>query len=98
MPGGDRAPFRLSGWCANRGPFRPQRRPGRSAASQRGWTMTVLGKILVIVNLVFSLVVGAFLILFFAKQTNWREAAEKWKKYADVAQADAQAAAAEARE
>jgi len=60
--------------------------------------MTVLGKILVIVNLVFSLVVGAFLILFFAKQTNWREAAEKWQKYADVAQADARAAAAEAQE
>src|SRR5947209_17227760 len=96
MPGGDRAPFRLSGWCANGGPFRPQRRPGRSTASQRGSTMTILGKILVIVNLVFSLFVGAFIVLFFAKQTNWREASEKWHRYADVAEADRQASEADA--
>ncbi|HEV3258300.1 MAG TPA: hypothetical protein VG013_15580, partial [Gemmataceae bacterium] len=60
--------------------------------------MTILGKILVIVNLVFSLVVGAFIVLFFAKQTNWREASEKWHRYADVAEADARTAVAETEE
>ncbi len=34
--------------------------------------MTVMGKILVIVNLVFSLVTGALLIVVFATRTNWK--------------------------
>src|SRR5207302_1447109 len=33
--------------------------------------MTVLGKILVIVNLVFSLVVGALIIMVYVARTNW---------------------------
>jgi len=58
--------------------------------------MTLLGKILTFVNLAFSLVVGAFIVLFFAKQTNWHDAADKWQKYADVAEADRKAADLEA--
>ncbi len=39
--------------------------------------MTTLGKILVIVNLVFSVVVAAVIIIAFITRTNWREGFEK---------------------
>jgi hypothetical protein len=39
--------------------------------------MTTLGKILVIVNLVFSVVTGALIIMIFITRTNWREGFEK---------------------
>jgi hypothetical protein len=47
--------------------------------------MTVLGKILVIVNLVFSLVTGALLILLFSTRTNYQKANEELVKEVQVA-------------
>src|SRR5205823_183634 len=44
-----------------------------------GTTMTVLGKILVILNLVFAIVVGGLLVVVYSRHTNW-EAAYKVKK------------------
>jgi hypothetical protein len=60
--------------------------------------MTVLGKILVIVNLVFSLATGALIVMVFAKQTNWKDAADKWHRSYDVARANADAYAQEMEE
>lgn len=53
--------------------------------------MTTLGKILVIINFVFSLLAAALIILVFAKQTNWKDNADKWHKSYDVVYAGAQA-------
>src|SRR5260370_38555245 len=53
--------------------------------------MTVLGKILAILNLVLSLVVGAFILMTFVGRTNWHAAYESMKKQAEVSQKDAQA-------
>lgn len=49
--------------------------------------MTALGKILVVVNLVVSLIVGAFLLMNFARGTNWQAGYERLKKYYEVSQA-----------
>jgi hypothetical protein len=51
-------------------------RTTRSARSmpKGGLSMTTLGKILVIVNLVFSLVTGALIIMVFVGRTNWKKA------------------------
>jgi hypothetical protein len=51
--------------------------------------MTILGKILVIVNLVFSLVTGALIVTVFATRTNWKDAYDVLKKRFDVAEANA---------
>lgn len=51
--------------------------------------MTILGKILVIVNLVFSLITGALIVTVFATRTNWKDAYEVLKKRFDVAEANA---------
>ncbi len=41
-----------------------------------GWIMNTIGKILVILNFLFSVVVGLFLVLYIANQTKHREAHE----------------------
>jgi hypothetical protein len=51
--------------------------------------MTILGKILVIVNLVFSLITGALIVTVFATRTNWKDAYDVLKKRFDVAEANA---------
>src|ERR1700722_19568180 len=51
--------------------------------------MTTLGKILAIVNLVLSLVVGAFIIMSYVARTNWHEAYNRVNDQLKVAQADA---------
>jgi hypothetical protein len=58
--------------------------------------MTVLGKILVIINLVFSLVVGALIIMVYIASTNWRAGYEKVTASLDVANKNVQAYAEEA--
>ena len=47
--------------------------------------MNIVGKILVILNLAFALIVGGFLIVDFATRTNWRKEYESLKKEMDVA-------------
>ncbi len=42
--------------------------------------MTAIGKIFVIINLLFSLVVAGFIVMVYAKSTNWAAAADKWQK------------------
>jgi hypothetical protein len=51
--------------------------------------MTILGKILVIVNLVFSLVTGFLIISVFVTRTNWKDGFDKLRKRYDVAEANA---------
>ena len=53
--------------------------------------MTTLGKILAIVNLVLSLVVGAFIIMSYVARTNWHAAYNLVNAQLKVAKADAQA-------
>jgi hypothetical protein len=52
--------------------------------------MTVVGKILVFVNLLFSLVVGGLIIMIFVAQTKWKENSEKWQKSYVAADRDSQ--------
>src|SRR6266550_7226839 len=53
--------------------------------------MNFLGKTLVIVNLIFSLVVGGLIIMVFIARTNWAEAYEKAKKEVAIANGNAKA-------
>jgi hypothetical protein len=53
--------------------------------------MTTFGKILAVFCLLFSLGVGALLILFHVTSTPWRVAVNKWQVAAELAQADVQA-------
>jgi len=53
--------------------------------------MTILGKILVIFNLLFSLVVAALLIMVYITRTNWADGFNKLKDRYDVANANARA-------
>ena len=47
--------------------------------------MNTIGKTLVILNLVFALVVGGFLVIDFATRNNWKTAYEALKREMDVA-------------
>src|SRR5262249_12593689 len=49
---------------------------GRRGPTEGGWTMTVVGKILVFVNLVFGLLAGGLLMVDFIARSNYA-AAEK---------------------
>src|SRR5437660_5742015 len=60
--------------------------------------MTILGKILAVVNLVLSLGVGAFIIMTYVARTNWHAAYENVQKQQQVSQADASAFKKEAEE
>ncbi len=53
--------------------------------------MTTLGKILAIVNLVLSLVVGAFIVMSYVARTNWHSAYNLVNAQLNVAKADATA-------
>jgi hypothetical protein len=53
---------------------------GFQEALAKGWNMNTIGKILVILNLVFALVVGGFLVIDFGTRTNWRTAYESLKR------------------
>ena len=57
--------------------------------------MTAIGKIFVIINLLFSLVVAGFIVAVYARSTNWADAAKKWQASAQVADASRQASEAE---
>jgi hypothetical protein len=52
--------------------------------------MTTLGKILVFVNLVFSLVTGALIVMVFVTRTNWKAGFETLKQRYDAAVANAE--------
>lgn len=60
--------------------------------------MTVLGKILVIVNLVFSLVTAGLIATVFVTRTNWKEGYTALRKKYEVAEANARIYAEEAKE
>jgi hypothetical protein len=64
---------------------------GEAAAPEGGSIMTVLGKILAIVNLVLSLAVGAFIAMTYVGRTNWHAAYESKAKQAEVSEKDARA-------
>jgi hypothetical protein len=51
--------------------------------------MNVLGKVLVILNLVFALATGCFLAVDFALRSNWKEYADGLQQKVDVAHANA---------
>jgi len=57
--------------------------------------MTVVGKILVFVNLVFSLVVGGLVLVVFSTRTNWEDYSTKLKAQYDVVNAERQQTADE---
>ncbi len=48
--------------------------------------MNTIGKILVVLNLVFALVVGGFLVIDFATRSNWKLAFDNLKREMEVAQ------------
>ena len=50
--------------------------------------MNTIGKTLVILNLVFALVVGGFLVIDFATRNNWKTAYEALKREMDVAKSN----------
>jgi hypothetical protein len=52
--------------------------------------MTILGKILAIVNLVFSLVTAFLIVMVYSTSTNWKKSVDDWTKRYQVAVADAQ--------
>ena len=60
--------------------------------------MTILGKILVFVNLLFSLVTGALVIMVYVTQNNWVDGFEKLKKNYQVSEANSRMYAQEAVE
>jgi hypothetical protein len=53
--------------------------------------MTAIGKIFVIINLLFSLVVAGFIVMIYAKSTNWKAATDKWQAAQIAADASRQA-------
>jgi hypothetical protein len=54
--------------------------------------MTAIGKIFVIINLLFSLVVAGFIVVVYAKSTNWAAAQKKWAASVQAAEASRDAA------
>jgi hypothetical protein len=60
--------------------------------------MTLLGRILVIVNLVFSVVTGVLVVTVFVTRTNWKIAYDGLRKRYEVAEANARIYADEAKE
>src|SRR5258707_451520 len=53
--------------------------------------MNTLGKILVVLNFVFALVVGAFLTVKFATETNWKAGVDQLRVELDIARKSNQA-------
>src|SRR3954454_20327321 len=54
--------------------------------------MTLVGKILVFLNLVFSLVVGAFAVMDYTARTHWADYATKLKSQNEVLRASSESA------
>jgi hypothetical protein len=54
--------------------------------------MTAIGKIFVIINLLFSLVVAGFIVVVYAKSTNWAAKTKDWQAAHAAADASRQAA------
>jgi hypothetical protein len=52
--------------------------------------MNIVGKILVILNLLLALVVGGFLVIDFATRTNWKTYSDSQKRELDVARVNVQ--------
>jgi hypothetical protein len=50
--------------------------------------MTVVGKILVFLNLVFSLVVGGLVAVVYVTRTNWEESSDKYRSNLEAVKAD----------
>src|SRR5438445_5089732 len=63
----------------------------RQVALPGGSTMTTLGKILVFVNLVFSLITGALIVTVFVTRTNWKTARDNVARELEVVKADRKA-------
>jgi hypothetical protein len=61
---------------------------GKVRRGTGGSIMTTVGKILVIINFVFSLLTGALIIMVFAMSTNWERSYRTLKGYYDVSQAN----------
>src|SRR2546428_1234480 len=98
--GDSREPRKREGaWARSGGqpPFSARCESG-AAAPEGGSIMTILGKILAVVNLVLSLGVGAFIIMTYVARTNWHAAYENVQKQQQVSQADATAFKKEAEE
>lgn len=53
--------------------------------------MTTLGKILVFVNLVFSVITGALIVMVFSTRTNWQSSYKKLETYYKVSEANVKA-------
>src|SRR5262249_6683783 len=49
--------------------------------------MTAIGKIFVIINLLFSVVVAGFIVMVYAKSANWADATKKWQSAHAAAEA-----------
>src|SRR5262249_27282717 len=64
-------------------------RPCRWAAPKGGRTMTAVGKILVFLNLVFSLVVGGFVVFAYVARVHWVESYKALEKQNEVLAANA---------
>jgi hypothetical protein len=65
-------------------------RPGERKALVQGATMNTVGKILVVLNLLFALVTGGFLVIDFAARSNYRAQSEEHANVAKAAVANAQ--------
>ncbi len=57
--------------------------------------MTAIGKIFVIINLLFSVLVAGLIVMVYAKSTNWAAAAKQWQDAHKAAEASRQAGEAE---
>jgi len=53
--------------------------------------MTAIGKIFVIINLLFSVFVAGFIVMVYARSTNWADATKKWQQAAEIADASRKA-------
>src|SRR5207302_935288 len=62
-----------------------------------GTIMTILGKILVILNLVFALVVGGLVVVMYSRSTNWEAAYHREKDKYEAARLAADQNADEAK-
>jgi hypothetical protein len=49
--------------------------------------MTAIGKIFVIINLLFSLVVAGFIVMVYAKAANWESARKQWQSWQQASDA-----------
>lgn len=60
--------------------------------------MTTFGKILVVINLIFSLITGGLIVMVYSVQTNWKASFDRLEKNYRVSEANVKAYAEEANE